>query len=665
MKSSTAKDRIDEVEQVLQALTTASGIETDQEVRVLEVNQDTGFVRFIVDRAIVKPLASALNFSGELVKTIYRALPSLTGSSRITESVPEDSEDDTDPQPSTQTIALDLSYEVDGEDVDNSAISETSNSSFSSDRSIDQLPKIVALDLPDEMEDQDAGDSASSIQDPLAEYVLKLNVAALTQEAQEGGSLVVDRVLGKVFTPNAMKEFGIDGMQFVDNSHGVYITSHTAQSSRGAKLEQTTSELAGLVLAHPETVASIVRGTREPINSAHEADALGDTDIEPLDGNVFNVSTTGKTVTTTFNLFAFLQLLSLHCTSALTVPIISQAIGGEEESYIIHLETLKRYVGSELAELIFNPVVGGESDQIELTPIMLPQTSPDKAVDAITPKSLFSIAIDTSGSMSEPNLLYSRESKLDVAKEKLKMTIAKLTSSTPNWTIVLTKFDSETTILGEFDSEKSALPDIYSVINQLYTSGQTRLYGTAKDQFEQVISLASSEPYSHFATVLFTDGAENASRDINRQKVVKTAERAVDTVANLQIFTLELGNSNHEFFTQMAKVSGCTYIPLSTMSDLSGFDNYIKLLSKNTSVVKFLTEAFEVFSRIVAAEGEITIGNTTIKPDVRFKVNGVLHYIAKPETTLAKIHDGIFLTEPDQEYVVIGDSGKQEEEAPF
>lgn len=664
MKSSTAKDRSDEVEQVLQALTTASGVEAEHEVHVLEVNQDTGFVRFIVDRAIVKPLASALNFSGELVKTIYRALPSLTGSSRITESVPEDSEDDTDPQPSTQTIALDLSYEVDGEDVDNSAISETSNSSFSSDRSIDQLPKIVVLDLPDEIEDQDVGDSASSIQDPLAEYVSKLNVAALTQEAQEGGSLVADSVLGKVFTPNAMKEFGIDGMQLVDNSHGVYTTSHTAQSSRGAKLVQTTSELAGQVLTHSETVASIVRGTREPINSAHEADALGDTDIEPLDGNVFNVSTTGKTVTTTFNLFAFLQLLSLHCTSALTVPIISQAIGREEESYIIHLETLKRYVGSELAELIFNPVVGGESDQIELTPIMLPQTSPDKAVDAITPKSLFSIAIDTSGSMSEPNLLYSRESKLDVAKEKLKMTIAKLTSSTPNWTIVLTKFDSETTILGEFDSEKSALADIYSVINQLYTSGQTRLYGTAKDQFEQVISLASSKQYSHFATVLFTDGAENASK-IDHQTVVKTAGSAVDAVGNLQIFTLELGNSNHEFFTQMAKVSGCTYIPLNTMSDLSGFDNYINLLNKNTSVVKFLTEAFEVFSRIVAAEGEITIGNTTIKPDVRFEVNGVLHYIAEPETTLAKIHDGIFLTEPDQEYVVIGDSGKQEEEAPF
>ena len=432
--------------------------------------------------------------------------------------------------------------------------------------------------------------------------------------------------------------------------------SHTARSSRGASRQQINAELAGQVLAHPENVAEIIRGTRGRISSVVEADELGDADVEPLDGNVFDVSTTGNTVTTTFNLFAFLQLLSLHCTSALTTPIIAQVIGSDVDSYTLHLETLTRYVGAELAELIFNPKVGVDG-QIELTPIMLPQAHPDEAIDAITPKSLFSIAIDTSDSMNSANQLGSCRSKLDVAKEKLKATVAKLTSSTSDWTIVLTKFASETSVLRTFDSTNSTPKDIYLVIDKLSADGLTRLYGTASEQLEYVMDLANSGQYTHFASILFTDGHDNASRHIRQLDVIETAGSATDAVDNLQIFTLELGSSNHQFFTQMAQVSGCTHIPLSNMSDLSAFDGYIRLLSKDTSVVRFLTDAFETFSRMVATEGEITVGNTIIRSDAKFEVNRVLHCIVAPETTLAEIHDGIFLTElRDEDSLLSGES---------
>ena len=352
----------------------------------------------------------------------------------------------------------------------------------------------------------------------------------------------------------------------------------------------------------------------------------------------------GNTVTTTFNLFAFLQLLSLHCTSALTtLPVIAQVIGSDANHYTVHLDTLKRYVGAELAELIFNPKVGMDG-QVELTPIMLPQLHHDEAVDAITPKSFFSLAIDTSDSMNDPNQLGSLRSKLDVAKEKLKDTVAKLTSSTSDWTIVLTKFGSKTNVLKTFDSSNSTPEDIYLVIDQLKANGMTRLYGTASEQLEYIMKLASSGQYTHFASILFTDGHDNTS-GISQLDVINTAGSATDAVGNLQIFTLELGSSNHQFFMQMSQVAGCTHIPLSNMSDLSAFDGYIRLLSKDTSVVRFLTEAFETFSRMVALEGEITVGNTIIRPDAKFEVNKVLHCIAAPETTLAEIHDGIFLTE--------------------
>lgn len=623
-----------DVEHVLQALTTASGVESDGEVQVLEVNQDTGIIRFITNNMVVRTLATALNFSGDLVRAIYRAIPSISVS---------DAADTTD----------DI---ITGSSVDeDEALSEVNTSSLPTST------ESIAADLSDRMEDDDdhVEEVVVSPTDPLDDYVSSLNVEALASEARESGALALDSALGRVFTPDAMHELGIDGMQHVPESHGLYRVSHTAKSSIGASRQKMNAKLAGQVLAHPDSVAEIIRGTRGRISSVVEADELGDVDVEPLDGNVFEVSTTGNTVTTTFNLFAFLQLLSLHCTSALTTPIIAQVIGSEVDSYTVHLGTLRNYVGAGLAELIFNPEVGMDG-KIGLTPVMLPQLHHEEAVDAITPKSLFSIAIDTSDSMNGANQMDSSKSKLDVAKEKLKATIAKLTSSTPDWTIVLTKFGSETKILETFHSTNSTPEDIYLVIDQLKSDGMTRLYGTASEQLEYIMKLASSGIYTHFASILFTDGNDNASGIIKQSDVIDTAGSATDVVDNLQIFTLELGDSNHQFFIEMAKVSGCTHIPLSNMSDLSAFDGYIRLLSKDTSVVKFLTEAFETFSRMVALEGEITVGKTIIRPDAKFEVNGVLHCIAAPKTTLAEIHDGIFLTElhTDESSQLSGESAK-------
>lgn len=50
------------VEHVLQALTAASGVEADGEVQVLEVNQDTGIIRFITDNMVVRTLIYCTKF---------------------------------------------------------------------------------------------------------------------------------------------------------------------------------------------------------------------------------------------------------------------------------------------------------------------------------------------------------------------------------------------------------------------------------------------------------------------------------------------------------------------------------------------------------------------------------------------------------------------------
>ena len=278
-----------DVEHVLQALTTASGVESDGEVQVLEVNQDTGIIRFITNNMVVRTLATALNFSGDLVRAIYRAIPS---------------------------IGISDNADTTGDIITGSSVGEDEALSEVSASSLPTSTESIAADLSNRMEDDDdhVEEVVVSHTDPLDDYVSSLNVEALASEARESGVLAVDSALGRVFTPDAMHELGIDGMQHVPESHGLYRVSHTAKSSIGASRQKMNAKLAGQVLAHPDSVAEIIRGTRGRISSVVEADELGDVDVEPLDGNVFEVSTTGNTVTTTFNLFAFLQLLSLHCT---------------------------------------------------------------------------------------------------------------------------------------------------------------------------------------------------------------------------------------------------------------------------------------------------------------------------------------------------------------
>ena len=82
-------------------------------------------------------------------------------------------------------------------------------------------------------------------------------------------------------------------------------------------------------------------------------------------------------------------------------------------------------------------------------------------------QSLFSIAINTSDSIDDPNQIDYSRSKLDIAKENLKVTITKLTSSITDWAIVLIKFGSKISVLEIFHSTNSTPKDIYLLINQL------------------------------------------------------------------------------------------------------------------------------------------------------------------------------------------------------
>ena len=97
-------------------------------------------------------------------------------------------------------------------------------------------------------------------------------------------------------------------------------------------------------------------------------------------------------------------------------------------------------------------------------------------------QSLFSIAINTSDSTDDPNQIEYSRSKLDIAKENLKVTITKLTSSITDWAIVLIKFGSKISVLEIFHSTNSTPKDIYLLINQLkwFSGKQTGIINMSK-----------------------------------------------------------------------------------------------------------------------------------------------------------------------------------------
>ena len=197
---------------------------------------------------VVRTLATALNFSGDLVRAIYRAIPS---------------------------ISISDTADTTGDIIAGGSMYKDEALNGINTDSPPPASESLVTDLSDRKEDDD-GDAEVVVlsSDPLDDYVSGLNVEALASEARESGALVVDSALGRGFTPDAMHELGIDGMQPVPESHGLYRVSHTAKSSIGASRQKMNAKLAGQVLAHPDSVAEIIRGKRGRISSVEEADEL-------------------------------------------------------------------------------------------------------------------------------------------------------------------------------------------------------------------------------------------------------------------------------------------------------------------------------------------------------------------------------------------------------
>lgn len=432
----------------------------------------------------------------------------------------------------------------------------------------------------------------------------------------------IDAILAHIFTPRMIENFALLGYN-AENGYEVVENHNKQRSLASARRLEAGYELIQLAFSNHEQILRILDGRSDPINSEDDIEAEETTSIGR---NIIKISTRGKSVDTAFNIALFKRMLQDYIPElAEEAPIIVQV---SNNSYSVDLDHLKKYIGKYVSELIFTP----ELSDIGLSyrPIGIPLENGEFAQILDTrielnaeAKALFHIAIDVSSSM---------RGSLNTCVAKLNLLLDAITASTDAWEIILTTFSTQSESIS-FNSDDHTADTLKRHLTTCYANGLTRLYGTIEDVFGNIINNHST--YSSVAVMLFTDGV-SSGENISPERVVQSTTIARENVRNLQIFTVELGDSNRDFFTQLATNSGCTYVKLSNMHDFEQLLQYADSLTANSHVLSFLNDALEKH-RLVMAEGEISVGANTLLNTDSFTIDGKQYNISDPIYTADNI----------------------------
>ena len=154
--------------------------------------------------------------------------------------------------------------------------------------------------------------------------------------------------------------------------------------------------------------------------------------------------------------------------------------------------------------------------------------------------------------------------------------------------------------------------------------------------------------FTHSVFIVFTDGGDNASGYIGASDVNSSALTVRENVGNLQMFSMELGDSNKSFFEKIGVKSGFTHIELEKIEDLGEFEQYVAGLLKNTVVLRLFNESLKVWAQQVAVEGEITVGNVVVKPNTVLDFGDVTYTISNPTEDFSDLLGGNDLFESSE-----------------
>lgn len=464
--------------------------------------------------------------------------------------------------------------------------------------------------------------------------------------SQVGNIPSSSELLHNIITPECIEGLGLQAFEQTDYS----IVSSTTQSKSGivAKRIESGANLIGFALNHPEYIKKILDKKVGPISQEDDFTLLEDTDLSP-DQNIFCVVRADKTVTAKFNTARFIQVMQQKGYYSLSEssPIIAKLMSSAN-TYSINLDHLQLYIGSKIAPMIFQPTM--DHNKLMLKPIgVYNAVSDSQETDEILvgTKPLFNIAVDVSGSMA---------SELNLCKEKLAIILKQIVSTNEDWTIIITKFNSNH-LSKVFESTGNKVEDLVKLgayIKDFIADGNTNLLGTMHDQF----SALSSSKYSSYASIVFTDGEDNC-KIFTEEQVIDIACKTKEQLNNFQIFTLELGGKNLNFFTNLASEAGCTHIKLDSISDLSQFEQYTKSLSLSSKVVQFLLDSQKLYQMTIVG-GQVEIGSQLIPTNTKVIIDGEPYSIQWPTKSFDTFERSIYSEEQVQ---VGGDNNPLDEDS--
>lgn len=371
-----------------------------------------------------------------------------------------------------------------------------------------------------------------------------------------------------------------------------------------------------MLMANPEALADLYCGRGSiGIDRLQDFEGLG----VP---NVFIVKDDLTGITTIINMSGIRQylatnkLLPIDASSMLAPSIMP----GEEGCHRMPITALQEFVGTRIAPVIFQKMAKG------LKPIaMITQGKGEGAsVDLRKQGVCVDLVLDNSGSLEGVRKDYRAE---------VQKTLEGISGLGHKITLRVTTFSStiETKIYkleGRLECDGGI---IGKILGGLSVDGSaTALYSSMKSVLDGI--MVSAAQYSHHAMIVFTDGQNNSGK-VSDVEVLSSGAVARDGLGNLQIFTIELGDSNKKFFGEFSVSIGAKHINIRDIGEMASLNRHISGMTKESAVIKFIIDSAKPYI-FVAPSGEISVSDHLVQPGVKFTIDSVPYAIVGPESAV-------------------------------
>ncbi len=444
----------------------------------------------------------------------------------------------------------------------------------------------------------------------------------LVSSAGPAEAEVVDAESLALFQPRIGNELSV--LSWIEENVGVgeavsresgIVTYRNAFSSKFL-VKNKAESYAGILkmlMANPVALADLYYG-RDSIELHRLQDFEG-----PLMPNVFIVKDDQTGITTIINISGIRQYLAMNKllpidASSMLVPSI---MPGEDGCYRMPMEALQEFVGTRIAPVIFQKMAKG------LKPIAMITQGKGESVSVDLGKHgvCIDLVLDNSQSLEGVRKDY---------RVQVQKTLEELSSLGHKITLRVTKFSStiETKIYkmeGNLDFDGRIVD---TILRGLSVDGcSTALYDSMKSVLDGI--MMSAAQYSHHAMIVFTDGQNNYGKASDVQ-VVSSGEVARGGLGNLQIFTIELGESNKKFFGEFSVSIGAKHINISNIEEMASLNRHISGMTKESAVIKFIIDSAKPYI-FVAPSGEISVSDHLVQPSAKLTINSAPYAIVGPE----------------------------------